>query len=181
MGDNIKGRAEKDIAYLQETINQLQVKLAKLDGTGKLRDQIISDAKTCFDHLKPFIGIRIKDGPDRGVLVFKVIDKTPGEFYGLKQGDIIEAMDNHDVNTNAEAMARLRKEKPGNTISLQVNRNGVLMNIQLVVGSRKLNNEELVRLRRHIEGIVSEDDYAYIKKHGVSMWARYIEESTSVI
>ena len=51
-------------------------------------------------------------------------------------GDIVVKVDQHEVKTNDELIRYIREKKPGDTITLQIDRKGDLMDVKVTLGER---------------------------------------------
>ncbi|MEO8329236.1 MAG: PDZ domain-containing protein, partial [Candidatus Nanopelagicales bacterium] len=59
----------------------------------------------------------------------------PADDAGLLAGDVIVAVDNEAVDTYEEFVVTIRTHSPGDTVTLQVNRDGESLSIDVVLGS----------------------------------------------
>lgn len=59
-----------------------------------------------------------------GVLVADVADDGPAEKAGVRAGDIIRKVDGETVRDNADLIAKISSQMPGDTVRLEVFRNG---------------------------------------------------------
>lgn len=78
------------------------------------------------DPCKVFIGVYISDfGTDgKGVRISGVIDGTPAKAGNLQSGDIITALDDQPVHSNAELVIERNKHQPGDQFRMTVLRDG---------------------------------------------------------
>jgi S1-C subfamily serine protease len=65
----------------------------------------------------------------KGVLIIRVIDKSPAQQSGLKAGDVLRSVGGQAVTTAADVQERVEKSAIGEDLSLQVSRNGQLQQI----------------------------------------------------
>ena len=61
---------------------------------------------------------------------------TPAADAGLQQGDVIVKMDGQDVASDVDLFTLLRKDKPGDTIALTVDRDGTTSTVNVTLGQR---------------------------------------------
>ena len=73
---------------------------------------------------------------DTGVLVADVGAGTPAADAGLQQGDVIVKIGDKDVASDVDLFTLLRKDKPGDTITLTVDRDGTLATVSVTLGQR---------------------------------------------
>jgi S1-C subfamily serine protease len=69
-----------------------------------------------------------------GALVQQVASSGPAASAGLQQGDIITAADGTQVTDAQDLLTVLATKKPGDTISLKIDRNGSTQTIQVHLG-----------------------------------------------
>ncbi len=85
-----------------------------------------------------FLGINIDDVTparvrekklkvNRGVYVAGVNENTAGEEAGLKQGDVITAIDGRTINTTSDLLETIGRKRPGDEVSVTWNRDGRTM------------------------------------------------------
>lgn len=69
-----------------------------------------------------------------GAYVVEVIPGSPSEWAGVKVDDIITALDGEKIEEKSGGLAKaISKKKPGNTVSLEVWRNGELINLKVTL------------------------------------------------
>ncbi|MCG9479971.1 MAG: trypsin-like peptidase domain-containing protein [Actinomycetia bacterium] len=83
----------------------------------------------------PFIGIEMGENNTdiEGVFVSGVMEGYPAESAGLKQGDIITAVNGGKVHEPLELVAEIIKHEVGDNITLTANRNGNLKDFDLAL------------------------------------------------
>ncbi len=105
-------------------------------------DQLIKNGKV--EH--GYMGISISDvTPDNakffdvkkavGAVVTDVTPDSPGSRAGLKTGDVITALNGKPVNDAGALQMKVSQQQPGDTIHLEVARNGQIMNLPVTLGS----------------------------------------------
>ncbi len=77
------------------------------------------------------------DYDDFGVEVDEVEQDGPAAKAGLKPGDVIKKVDAVRVKSWADMKAELSRKKAGQTVKLEVARDGKEMNVDLLLGERK--------------------------------------------
>jgi S1-C subfamily serine protease len=73
---------------------------------------------------------------DGGVVLTGVVPGGPGDQAGLARGDLILSVDGHTVASLRELYAALWKRAPGDSISLQVLRDGAIRVVEVAGGDR---------------------------------------------
>jgi serine protease Do len=71
-----------------------------------------------------------------GVLVGGTGPGTPAAVGGLQQGDIIIKVDTTDISNDADLYAILRAKKPGETVSITIDRAGQEQTVTVTLGER---------------------------------------------
>ena len=71
--------------------------------------------------------------PTRGALVVETVAGSGGEAAGIRQGDLVVAVDGRVVNTVDDLVARLRRLSPGDNVNLRIVRDGKLLTANTVL------------------------------------------------
>ncbi|MHB0980897.1 MAG: S1C family serine protease [Thermoleophilia bacterium] len=71
-----------------------------------------------------------------GVLVAGTDPGTPAAAAGLKQGDIVVQFDGHEIKDDADLFSVLRRKKPGDQVSITIDRKGTEQTLELTLGAR---------------------------------------------
>ena len=82
--------------------------------------------------------------PNSGVLVDDVFENTPAEAAGIKQGDIITAVNGAAMTSTTELMNKVAMIKPGTKATFRILRNGKKMTLDIVLDERP-DRAELAR------------------------------------
>jgi type II secretory pathway component PulC len=111
-----KEEARKEEAALQEHLENMNVYFPQKPGN---------------DPCKVFIGVYTTDfaSQGKGVRVSGVVDNTPAFESAVQSGDVIMALDDQPVSTNAELRQARDKHQPGDQFRLKIVREGVELNI----------------------------------------------------
>ncbi|MFA6233187.1 MAG: PDZ domain-containing protein [Bacteroidota bacterium] len=109
-----------------------------------------SDRQTTMQQDKPgaWLGVmiksiekKIKDGDtekeEKGVFVEDVVDDSPAEKAGIKEGDQLLAFNNVTLGEASDLTGALKKMKEGDKASVTVLRDGKQMNMDVVLGAAK--------------------------------------------
>ncbi len=106
---------------------------------------------------RPWLGVRVAPGTERGVTVERVIPGGPAARAGLKEGDAILRVEKTRVEAPADLQAAVAGHRPGETINLVVRRDDSRQTIRVALGAFGVwegESDEPVRdwLRRMLEG-----------------------------
>jgi S1-C subfamily serine protease len=74
---------------------------------------------------------KLKISQDEGVLIVRVMDKSPAEQAGIQQGDIIQKVAGKPVRTAGDVQSIVEASRIGDTLPLEIIRNGQLQKIQV--------------------------------------------------
>ncbi|MCR5848037.1 MAG: trypsin-like peptidase domain-containing protein [Lachnospiraceae bacterium] len=93
---------------------------------------------------KPYIGVYIYDlGSDyqrfglSGAVVQKVDENSPAEAAGLKQNDLITKVNGEEISDSEELRSIIAKGSEGDIVTLTVNRNGEILEIEVTLSFKK--------------------------------------------
>ncbi|OKH40132.1 serine protease [[Phormidium ambiguum] IAM M-71] len=76
----------------------------------------------------------LKITQDRGVLIVRVLEKSPAEKAGLRAGDIIEKIGDLAVNDTSNVQQVVESNEVGVVLEMEVNRNGRKQKLQVKTG-----------------------------------------------
>lgn len=68
---------------------------------------------------------------EQGVLIVRVIRRSPSYRAGLREGDIIEKIDGRQIRKASEVQERVESSDVGAVLNLEVNRNGKIETVQV--------------------------------------------------
>lgn len=88
----------------------------------------------------PFIGVQGQlDGDDLvdGAILGRVYPNTPAAQAGLREGDIVVAIEDRKVGTFGDLAAIVSESKPGDELTFSIKRGGREMDVELTVGRRE--------------------------------------------
>jgi putative serine protease PepD len=77
---------------------------------------------------------------DSGLLVQTVSSGSGAEKAGLKEGDVITKVDGKDVKTSDDLRTAIQAKKAGDTLTLEVQRDGQTQTLTATLGSRGAQN-----------------------------------------
>lgn len=114
-------------------VNILKNILPQLRSTGSVRRGFlgVSIADLEYDDAKAF-GLDSTDG----ALVTNVNADGPADEAGVRHGDIILGVDEHDIVNNRDLIDHVSSKPPGEKVKLRLFRNGKIVKVDLVLGER---------------------------------------------
>jgi serine protease Do len=81
--------------------------------------------------------------PDKnGVLVAKVLENSPADKAGMREGDIIKKFDNQTINNVKELISTVSKSEVGRKVKVELVRDKKELSLEVQVGERPENLEE---------------------------------------
>jgi putative serine protease PepD len=85
----------------------------------------------------PIIGADVNVGPERdGAEVVDVPTGTPAAEGGLKEGDVVVAVDDVVVTDGIGLIVAIRSHQPGETVALQVKRDGRELTVKVELDAK---------------------------------------------
>lgn len=113
----------------------------------KIIDQIKNGKKIS----RGWIGVTIQDVDENvakalglkdnsGALVGSVLENEPAQKAGVRDGDVILAVDGQDIEDSAALLRAIADKAPGSTAALTIWRDGKTENINVTLGERKAIN-----------------------------------------
>jgi serine protease Do len=135
-------------------INTLKISSAGVEGLGFAIP--VDEAKPIFDDLinhgyvkgRPVIGITGKDisadlakyyNYPEGVFVEQIMEGSGAAQAGIRRGDIITKVDGKRIKTIKEINALRDKKKAGDKVTLERDRSGQIMTVDVILGEEKAN------------------------------------------
>jgi len=148
--------------------------------------KVINDIKEHGEVQRGFLGVSIQEVNPRlarelglevnkGVYVGAVAENSAGAEAGLKEGDVITAINNRPTNTTAALMETLGRKRPGDRVTISFNRDGREMDgttrLRNVHGDtgivQRVDTEANELLGARLENVPAEDLRALGVKNGV--------------
>src|SRR5450755_2919565 len=83
-----------------------------------------------------YLGVRLNASGSGGAAVASVANGSPASTAGLKQGDVITAINGNPVTTTDGFIASIDTYSPGTTVTLTVKRGGQTSQIKVKLGTR---------------------------------------------
>lgn len=88
-------------------------------------------------ELTPELRAHFGVGEDEGVMVSKVLDDSPAQKAGLEVGDIVTAVDSKRIGSGHSLSRIIRGKEAGESVLLEVWRDGSMQNISAAVEERE--------------------------------------------
>ncbi|MBT8239573.1 MAG: trypsin-like peptidase domain-containing protein [Croceitalea sp.] len=104
-----------------------------------------------------------------GVYISNVEEETGAEKAGLQEGDIIKQVDDVRIRKFSELTGYLSAKRPGDEVSVTVNRNGRKVTLPVVL--TKNQTIDLPNMGMRIKNLTTKDKKAYKVKEGVKIIA----------
>ena len=100
---------------------------------------------------------------ESGAYVAAVAQGSGAEAAGLQEGDIITALNGEKVEGASDLMLAVRGEKPGDTVTLTVNRNGQEQEVSVTLGDDAASQKAAAEAKKQREQSMPEqgDGYGY--------------------
>ena len=96
-----------------------------------------------FSDSRPKLGLSVQDTEDgKGVKVIDVDDEGNGQKAGVKEDDIITAINDKEVNSADEVARIIRESRDKPSVMLKIKRAGKIQNIEVKM-PRKLKTADL--------------------------------------
>ncbi len=86
------------------------------------------------------LGVTPTNATNGGVTVSSVESGSAAKTAGIKAGDVITSLDGTTITNSAQLRAIIAADKPGDTITLQIRRNGSTKTIKATLGTRPANS-----------------------------------------
>jgi Do/DeqQ family serine protease len=129
----------------------------------RIADQLVAKGKV--DH--PYLGIRmaalspelkerinsdaelkVKINEDKGVLIMGIMKNSPAAQAGLQLGDVIQKIDSTIVNTPDQIQQTVEKNTVGNTVQMELKRNGRSQTVAVRLGAFPVQTAQNEEMRR---------------------------------
>jgi serine protease Do len=115
-------------------INTVQRIAQELIANGKvdhpyLGVQMVTLTPEVKERIRNRVGDRLNLTADRGVLVVAVAPRSPASAAGLQPGDVIKSISNQPVTKIEEVQKLVENSKIGNTLQIQVERDGQISQV----------------------------------------------------
>ncbi len=113
-----------------------------------LMKKVVDDILKYGEVQRGLLGVQIQDVSNeladkeglkdvKGVFISKVNEKSAAEAAGLKDKDVIVAIDGESVNSTNELQEKIGKKSPGNKVKVNIVRNGKPMDFEVVLRNKE--------------------------------------------
>ncbi len=106
-----------------------------------IADQLVTNGRAVHPYvgimyapLNPAIARQLNTQQTQGVVVQQVVPNTPAASAGLRARDVVTAVDGNAIKGGTDLAESLNGHKPGDTVTLTVNRAGQQINVQVKLG-----------------------------------------------
>ena len=99
------------------------------------------------------IAHKAKLDSEEGAYVSEVVDESPADSAGIKEGDIIIEFDGKHLFDSDDLAKAVRKTSPGTKVSLLIGRNGEKQTLSLTIGRNKELKHKMFGVVPHIPDI----------------------------
>ncbi len=99
------------------------------------------------------IARKTKLDSEEGAYVSEVVDESPADSAGIKEGDIVIEFDGKHLFDSDDLAKAVRKTSPGTKVSLLIVRNGEKQTLSLTVGRNKELKHKMFGVVPHIPDI----------------------------
>lgn len=111
----------------------------------KIRIVTVDDQGNSKEHVfefgpgaeRPFLGVMVSPGEEGGARIEEVVEDSPAERAGLREGDVIVGFDGQQLDAPADLTAEVLGSEPGQRVELEVLRDGERMTLSAEIGERK--------------------------------------------
>ena len=90
-------------------------------------------------QLTPELARATRVDANRGVIVSRVIEDSPADASGLRQGDVIVGLDGNEITNDASFRAAIGHKAPGSDVELDVIRDGRPRTVTVTLGERPVD------------------------------------------
>jgi len=115
----------------------------------RVMEDLISGGKV----LRGYLGVYIEDLEEnkanalgisntKGAFVVMVVDESPAYKAGLKEKDVITALNSKPIDDSNQLRNDVSSMRPGNTVVFSIIRDELPLSISVVLGERPINNSE---------------------------------------
>lgn len=129
----LRGRQNPNANYMMSRVEAPSTGLALAVPLSIVKD-ISDEIKEKGKVERGWLGVRIGEDEKGNVSLIEVEKDSPAEAAGLEVGDIIREFDGRTVNSSEMLVTEVRKRKPGDTITIKIEREDKTQKIKLTLG-----------------------------------------------
>lgn len=108
---------------------------------------IISDLERGNNRKVAYIGISAQDVTPRlvkeldlkiesGALIGEIVKDSPASKADIKVNDVLTQVDGNKISSSADMVSEIRSKKPGNKVTIKINRNGKELSVEVTLEER---------------------------------------------
>ncbi|MFP4082584.1 MAG: PDZ domain-containing protein [Candidatus Aminicenantes bacterium] len=97
-------------------------------------EEIFTEIKKKGKVGRGWLGVSIAENEEGRVEIIRVEEKSPAELAKLREGDVILEFEGKEVTSTEMLATEIRKRKPGESVSLKIEREGDTKNIKAKLG-----------------------------------------------
>jgi len=160
---HVKADADTKIKRLEQQINNYKSKTEK-EHMKKEAQEYFKNKLSKLLSTKGYYGFEYNANPG-GLVVGRVRWAGPSEYYGLKEGDLIERINNQDMKNTQDVKAVISggtSEGPrvGDKLSVLIKRDGKPLEKTIEAGAHSVPPEIMKKIRGFADGEFTDEDYA---------------------
>jgi len=95
---------------------------------------VTSEIKEKGKVRRGWLGVLIADNEEGRVEITDVSEESPAELAKLKEGDIVLQIEGKDVTNSQMLASEIRKKKPGQDVTLKIEREGKALDVKVKLG-----------------------------------------------
>jgi len=159
----VRATSRAEISEMRHQLVGCQNELYRLKGDTASRFAIIQQASVMLNKLKPWLGMEIGESASKsGVRVVNVRPGSPAMIAGVRINDVLESANGEHVQSSNEFKRLITRIRPGDTISLQINREDKMMHLNMKIASNTMSFAGVERIRRVASGVVLDGDEQFL-------------------
>lgn len=104
--------------------------------------QMVNVTSEVKERIKNASNGKINIVADKGVLIARVVSNSPAAKAGLEVGDVIQKVANQPVTTADKVQQIIENQKVGDSLQIEVDRNGQVQSVQVQLGAFPVQRRE---------------------------------------
>jgi len=102
--------------------------------------------QTVTPELQKALGLKV----NKGVYIAQIIENSPAEKAGLREGDVILEVEGLSVTSASELASIIHNYTPGSKVKIKFDRKGKIHEIEVTLGESSEKNEDNIQAREFI-------------------------------
>jgi Do/DeqQ family serine protease len=102
--------------------------------------------QTVTPELQNALGLKV----NKGVYITQVIENSPAEKAGLREGDVIIEVEGLSVSSASELKSIIHNYTPGSKVKIKFDRKGKINEIEVILGESTEENEDNIQAKEFI-------------------------------